>query len=151
MELSNGLDHATITQLNAILSDAPVTRELHAFCRLCPPTAGPRLLALPPAQLTLFSEQCRLAIDAWLCCDRTYEVMRDVPSLTTRDSSLPSKVCNPNSHQKQIGLHSRNRRKPGIASVLSPELVVFPARYPISFHIAWANHRLARVPICGRF
>ncbi|KAI9759923.1 MAG: hypothetical protein M1840_003066 [Geoglossum simile] len=92
MESSTGLGSSTLSQLDASLSYQPISRELHAFCRLCPSSAAPRLLALEPTQLSQLSQQCRTAIDSWLCCDRTYEVMRDIPSLTTRDSTLPGKT-----------------------------------------------------------
>ncbi|KAI9759714.1 MAG: hypothetical protein M1840_003099 [Geoglossum simile] len=92
MGSSTGLDSSTLSQLDASLLWQPISHELHAFCRLCPSSAAPRLLALEPTQLSQLSQQCRTAIDSWLCCDRTYEVMRDIPSLTTRDSMLPGKT-----------------------------------------------------------
>lgn len=92
MRPSTGLPRDTLDRLHATLATQPISRELHAFTRLCPPDAASRLLALSTTQLQQLSDQCRSAVDTWLCCDRTYEVTKDAPSLTSRDSSLPVKV-----------------------------------------------------------
>ncbi|KAI9763502.1 MAG: hypothetical protein M1840_000455 [Geoglossum simile] len=92
MRTSLGLPSETLDRLNATLNDQPISRELHAFTRLCPPEAASHLLALPADQLRKLSDQCHTAINEWLCSSRTYDVMRDAPSLTTRDSSLPGKT-----------------------------------------------------------
>ncbi|KAH0562851.1 hypothetical protein GP486_002524 [Trichoglossum hirsutum] len=89
---SDGLDSDTLTELHRRLLEKPVSREFHAFCRLCPQSVGPKILSLGDADLQDLSAQCRAAVDSWLCCDRSYDVVRDAPSLTSRDSQLPYKA-----------------------------------------------------------
>ncbi|KAI9773069.1 MAG: hypothetical protein M1840_008189 [Geoglossum simile] len=107
MNYSTGLDSDTISALNNTLKDQPISRELHAFCRLCPASAGERLRALSLADLIQLSHQCHAAIDSWLCCDRTYQVMRDAPSLTTRDSTFPGEAKGRDGRCPITGYHQR--------------------------------------------
>ncbi|KAI9763708.1 MAG: hypothetical protein M1840_009181 [Geoglossum simile] len=86
MEPSTGLPPSTA------LSAQPTSRELYAFCKLCPPSAEAQLFSFRTGELERLGEQCRAAADAWLGRDRTYDVMQDVPSLTMRDSGLPVKA-----------------------------------------------------------
>ncbi|KAI9769014.1 MAG: hypothetical protein M1839_003844 [Geoglossum umbratile] len=107
MNYSTGLDSDTLSALDNVLKDQLISRELHAFCRLCPASASERLRALSHAELIQLSHQCHTAVDSWLCCDRTYQVMRDAPSLTTRDSTLPGKVKGRDGSCAITGFHPR--------------------------------------------
>jgi hypothetical protein len=156
MEPSTGLDSATLNRLHTTLSSQQVSREFHAFTRLCPPSAAQRLLALTPEELSRLSEQCHVAINAWLCCDRTYEVERDAPSLTTRDSTLPGKVSSP-TFPFQLDLRLTyllfipSRPKPETAHALSPECIQSSARQLISSHTVLASPKPVLARICGRY
>ncbi|KAH0548595.1 hypothetical protein GP486_007861, partial [Trichoglossum hirsutum] len=88
-----GIPATALAALDASLQGAAqdVSREFHAFCRLSPPDAAARLLALDlPALVEYNDRRCKAAVDQWLCRDRHFDVHLDVPSLTTRDSTLSS-------------------------------------------------------------
>lgn len=90
----SGLPTNVLEQLQKNLQEL-VSRELHAFCHLCPADslAASELVTLNKDALLQLSQACKEAINQWCCCSRDYEVQRDAPSLTTRSSTLIAKVC----------------------------------------------------------
>lgn len=94
--LFNGLPLNILKQLQGNIHQ-PVSRELHAFCHLCPADApaATELINLNEDRLLQFSNLCTEAIDNWCCCPRDYEATPGAPSITTRDSTVPKKVQPP--------------------------------------------------------
>ncbi len=91
--LFNGLNVNVLNQVQLQLQK-PVSRELHAFCHLCPADspAATELVKLNNEELLQWSKVCKEAIDRWCCCPRDYEATPGAPSITTRDSTVPRKV-----------------------------------------------------------
>lgn len=73
----SGLPTNVLEQLQKNLQE-PVSRELHAFCHLCPADslAASELLTLNKDALLQLSQACKEAINQWCCCSRDYEVQR---------------------------------------------------------------------------
>ncbi len=91
--LFNGLNVNMLNQMQLQLKK-PVSRELHAFCHLCPADspAATELVKLNNDELLQWSKLYKEAIDRWCCCPRDYKATPDAPSITTRDSAVPRKV-----------------------------------------------------------
>lgn len=77
-----GLPMDVLKQLQNTLQK-PVSRELNAFCHLCPAASlvAPKLLALNKDELLHLSQACREAINQWCSCSRDYAAQRDAPSI----------------------------------------------------------------------
>lgn len=89
-----GLPTHILSQVEQYLQ-GPVSRELHAFCHLCPPDApaATELLRLSKEELSHLSRACKEAINQWCSCARDYEAQPGGPSLTTQNSALIAKIC----------------------------------------------------------
>ncbi|KAI9857956.1 MAG: hypothetical protein M1813_007925 [Trichoglossum hirsutum] len=90
----SGLSPAALQTLGDALASQQqtVSREFHAFCHLCPADSESRLLALDKSTLANYNNLCKTAITQWLCRDHAYDVNLDIPSLTTRNSTLPAAI-----------------------------------------------------------
>lgn len=88
-----GLPSSVLVKLQHNLQ-APISRELHAFCHLCPANtpAVTALLLLNRDELLQLSQACQEAVNQWCCCPHDYAAQSDAPSLTTRISTLTGKV-----------------------------------------------------------
>ncbi len=88
----NGLHVNILNQVQQNLQQ-PISRELHAFCHLCPAHAP---AASEPVKLNKddlqLSKLCKEAIYRRCRCPRDHEATPDAPSIRSRDSAVPRKV-----------------------------------------------------------
>lgn len=90
----DGLHTEVLKQLQQKFQKETVSREMHAFCHLCPAgsPAATDLINLDRGHLLQWSKACEAAINQWCCCRRDYKATPDAPSFTTRNTTLSKKV-----------------------------------------------------------